>query len=260
MPPRNSPTPGLASEAPFVDIDLDTPEGTQPPNSPAQGNPPRIELGDDEATRYNEDERTEMRAFLDLLDASSSVLAPIPGTVRRYDRSQFRFVPVTATPSTAEDDGSLDRQIETHGGSFDGSTATGPWGTLHRPRINGNELIVPYMNSTRLADAHSDSVRPERPHMDDSGPSILSTIYTRATSPIAQSSKPSSLASSQGSFENPTFETTTGLPSYRAHILTEGMRRQQSRLDSTASSSSSLSPDSDMDADTEQPGSLHRSL
>ncbi|OQN98583.1 hypothetical protein B0A48_15846 [Cryoendolithus antarcticus] len=259
MPPRNSPTPSLASEVPFVDNDLDTPQGTQPPNSPAPGSPSRIKLGDDEAAQYNEDERAEIRAFLDLLDASHSVLAPVPGVVRRYDRSQFRFIPVPSAPSTTEHDGSQDRHSETHGEGFNELTQTEPWRILNGPRTNGNELIVPYADIAGLADAHSDSVGLERPLMDSSCPTISSTIETRATSPIAVSSEPSSLASSRDSFEQPMFETTTGLPSYRAHILDEGLRRQRSRLDSTASSLSSMSSHSESGADPQYPGFPHTS-
>ncbi|KAK6440187.1 hypothetical protein LTR95_003586 [Oleoguttula sp. CCFEE 5521] len=259
MPPRNSPMPSLASEAPFVDIDLDTPQGTQPPNSPAQGSPSRTELGDDEAAQYTEDERAEIRAFLDLLDASHGVLAPVPGLVRVYDPLRFRFNTISPALPTVEHDGSQDGPGENHRESSEHTndqTPTEPSTTPNMPQTNGTVVIVPCTNGSRPVDAHDDSIGQEGPHMDSSGLTMPSTIDTRATSSIAASSKASSPAASQDSFENPTFKTTTGLPSYRAHILTEGMHRQRSRLDSTASS---LSSDSASDADSQYPGFPHRS-
>ncbi|KAK6441897.1 hypothetical protein LTR95_001864 [Oleoguttula sp. CCFEE 5521] len=239
MPPRNSPPPSQASEAPFVDIDLDTPQGTQQPNSPAQSSPPRMELGNNEATGPSADERAEIRAFLDLLDASHSVLAPIPGLVRVYDPSRFRFVTVPTALPTIEYDGSQDLPGEDYHDKLeriDDLSPTDSSTILNVPHINDTELITPYTNVVRLGDAHENVIGLEHPYMDDSDPSVPSTIDARTAISIAASTEPPSPVSSQDSFEQPAFETTNGLPSYRAQILSAGLRRQRSRLDDGASS------------------------
>ncbi|OQN95928.1 hypothetical protein B0A48_17765 [Cryoendolithus antarcticus] len=256
MLPRNSPTPSLASEAPFVDIDLDIPEGTQPPNSLAQGSPPRIELGDEEATQYNEEERAEIRAFLDLLDASHGVLAPVSGLVRIYDPLRFRFNTVSPALSIVQHNESQApiREETQRGCKRVVGTASTESSTIEGALTNSNDLTASYENGTGPTNAQGIGSVSAGPRSSGTISAVQSTNATVATSLVIVSSEPSSPASSQDSFEQPIFETTTGLPSYRAHILDEGLRRQRSRLDSTASSLSSLSSDSASDIDSQHPG------